>query len=323
MSVTPLLLRIRPAALSPPGELPTSPLLVSMQGLKMSIEEKTKFEDGLPFDLEEAVVYPENPTTPPPVGGTALYALRDGRWYHGESRIPNGQVIAREITAAEAIEWFKARGQNQPTRLEPAYRFQRLVDCWIVQYGTERGVFQDCNGMAYLARLLSKPHESIPAIDLMRELGKVAQAGHSVREREEQDDVEEAWVQIGSSNQEILDTEATAEYRQRMQEAIDEMREAQEDQDEITVLQCREEIEWIQKELRNAYPKAGTPGALTGGDPQEKARVAVRQAIARAYRKLRQGQRPMTRLASYLAEHIETGSSCVYRPAPADREWET
>lgn len=150
---------------------------------------------------------------------------------------------------------------------------------------------RELKGLHYLRLLLARPHLPIPA----RELSD-AVAGHP-GESVAQPAVEPA-----------LDRVALASYRSRLAEIDDEL-DAGGDAARVEKLEAEREA--LLAELRSAAGLGGR--ARVGGSSDERARVAVRKAIAAAIDRVRAVDASLGRL---LEVTVSTGTVCCYEPDP-------
>src|SRR5215472_17153896 len=107
----------------------------------------------------------------------------------------------------------------------------------------------------------------------------------------------------------ILDARATAQYRERLAEARQELEEAGAAADLGRAARARHEIDSITDQLTAAYGLGGR--ARTAGDPVERLRKAVTNQIRRALERIRAVHPDLGR---HLGNALRTGFVCTYRP---------
>ncbi|HWM18068.1 MAG TPA: hypothetical protein VNO51_00150, partial [Ilumatobacteraceae bacterium] len=164
---------------------------------------------------------------------------------------------------------------------------------WVVAAGEREVVAPDLVGFAYLGTLLAHPGEEIPAIELCGGAA-VDDTGHS-----------------------MIDREALDSYRDRVREIDVALVAAEEDSDLGRVDQLRDEREALRSELSSVLAVNGRPRRFV--DSTERARTAVRKAIARAIDTIDASDDD---LGAELRQTISTGRSCVYVPDPRrPRRW--
>ncbi len=160
---------------------------------------------------------------------------------------------------------------------------------WLVQLGSSRALIRDLTGMRYLAALLARPDDAVPATMLM--------GGEAQPQR--------------PSLQPILDDRARAAYRARALALVDELAAARRRGDGPTVDRLEAEAEAIEGELRSQHRPDGR--ARVFADSDERARTAVRKAIKRAIDEIGTAE---AAIAEHLRDRITTGASCSYRSRP-------
>lgn len=143
-------------------------------------------------------------------------------------------------------------------------------------------------GMTYLGCLVSQPGQAIAAIDL---------AG--------------APALVSTTNQDLLDTEAVARYRRRVDELRTELDRADARGDEARSVATRQELDAVLQELRSASGLGGRRRAFT--DTPERARTSVQKALRRAVSAIAAHDR---HLGDIIESRLVTGTRCVFYGAP-------
>lgn len=160
---------------------------------------------------------------------------------------------------------------------------------WVVALDDRRVRVASLVGMRYLAELLTRPGQSIPALTLA--------SGGTVRR--------------SSSPHELLDGEARAAYRARAEELTAELAEAEADNDLVRAERFRLELDALVDALESAIGLGGRSRAFT--DPAERARSAVSKAIKRAIDVVDDAS---PAIADALRDTIQCGTMCSYVPNP-------
>jgi hypothetical protein len=189
-----------------------------------------------------------------------------------------------------------ARQPSQPTRLAARVVHLRPLAggaAWSVGPDGAQQMLPDLKGLHYLRVLLMRPAADVPALELAALV-----AGHATV-------VSEAHVG------EQADRRALASYRARLRDIDAELAEAQGWADPARVERLSVEREALLDEIRNATGLGGRP-RVTGGSA-ERARVAVRKAIAAALSRVEEHDAATARL---LRASIHTGGTCRYDPDP-------
>ncbi|CCH30701.1 AAA family ATPase [Actinosynnema sp. NPDC047251] len=164
-----------------------------------------------------------------------------------------------------------------------ADEFRRDGDVWSLSYGGTTVRMPDSKGLRDLHVLLGSPGVPVPAVSLLD-----PEAVPSAR--------------LGGDP--VLDDEAKAAYRQRLERLDEEIDNAY---DDVRAAALDRERTALLEELRAAAGLGGRTRRL--GDEAERARKSVTARIRDALRKLADRH---PELAAHLREHVSTGSTCVY-----------
>jgi hypothetical protein len=168
---------------------------------------------------------------------------------------------------------------------------------WTVGRDGAEVLLPDMKGLHYLRALLRRPGADVAALDLsaLRSAGSVVESD------------------VG----EQVDRQALAAYRQRLRDLDDELAEAEDWADPARVDRLRAEREAVLAEVRRVTGLGGR--TRTVGGSNERARVAVRKAIAAALDRIDAADPATARL---LRASVRTGSTCRFEPDPDARlEW--
>jgi uncharacterized membrane protein len=156
----------------------------------------------------------------------------------------------------------------------------------------------DMRGLHYLYALVQRPGVELSALDMTSLV-----VGHGS-------------VVEGDAG-ERLDRRALAAYRQRLRDIDEELDEAQSWGDIDRVDRIEAERDALLREVSSATGLSGR--ARSSGGSAERARVAVRKAIATVLERLDADDPPTARL---LRRTVHTGRVCRYEPDPdAPIEW--
>jgi hypothetical protein len=153
---------------------------------------------------------------------------------------------------------------------------------------------RDMRGLHYLRLVLQRPGVDIAARDLSD-----AVAGHPGA----------GLVEGGAG--EVLDRQALESYRRRLAEIDEDLDQARTWSDTGRVARLGEERDALLDQLRTATGLAGRHRVATS--TSERARVAVRKAIATAIDRIAAVDPPSGRL---LRDTVSTGTACRYDPDP-------
>jgi tetratricopeptide (TPR) repeat protein len=172
--------------------------------------------------------------------------------------------------------------------------FEREGDYWTLAHAGEVVRVRDLRGLSYLAALLARPHDSIPALDLIAEVAP--------RELE-------APAAFTGDAGELLDADARRAYVARLRELSAELEEARDDGDIGRAERLAAESELLQQELSRAFGLTGR--ARVAGSAAERARVSVTRAIRKAIDEV---ERVHPALGKHLRQSVRTGRLCSYEP---------
>jgi hypothetical protein len=164
---------------------------------------------------------------------------------------------------------------------------------WSVGPAGEARLLPDMKGLHYLRALLQRPGVEITALEM-----SAMAAGHGT-----------AVAEPGAG--ERLDRRALTAYRNRLREIDEELDEAQSWNDHARAERIEAEREALLRELAGATGLGGRARPM--GGTAERARVAVRKAIAAALDRI-DAEDPAT--ARLLRRTVHTGSACRYEPDP-------
>jgi FHA domain len=187
--------------------------------------------------------------------------------------------------------------------------FRREADYWTISYEGQVIRVRDSKGLQYIAELLRHPGVEFHVLDLVG----VGAAG-SERELEgplRNAPSSELGMHVGrlADAGKVLDSEARAQYKKRLEDLNDELREAESFNDVERAARAREEIEFLTQELAGAVGLGGRDRKAASS--AERARVSVTKAIKTAERRIAESHAD---LANYLSVTIRTGMFCSYLP---------
>src|SRR5262249_50142796 len=135
-------------------------------------------------------------------------------------------------------------------------RFQREGEYWTVSYDGSVVRLKDSKGLRQIAMLLAQPGKELHATDLEALVGRPAEPGApgSGRRADHGElDARRDWGDAG----ELLDAEARAAYKARLDDLQEEIDEAEEFNDPVRAERAREEREFLIRELARAVGIGG------------------------------------------------------------------
>ena len=175
--------------------------------------------------------------------------------------------------------------------------FRQEGEYWTLAYGGKTARLRDTKGLAYIARLLAEPGRDLHVRDLA-----------TTNQQSEPGNGSEP-VYVEGDLGVILDARATAQYKERLAEARQELDEATAAGDLGLAARARHEIESLTEQLAAAYGLGGRP--RTAGDRGERVRKAVTNQIRRALDRISAAHPDLGRHLTYA---LRTGVVCTYRP---------
>jgi hypothetical protein len=164
---------------------------------------------------------------------------------------------------------------------------------WVGREGALTAI-RDVKGLHYLRIMLQRPGADIPAIDLSDTV-----AGHP------------GTGSAGGDVGEVLDKQALSAYRRRLAEIDADLDEARSWADTGRAAKLAAERDALLEQLRGATGLGGRP--RVSGSAHERARIAVRKAIANAIERVAVADPSLGRL---LSDTVTTGAVCRYDPDP-------
>lgn len=202
----------------------------------------------------------------------------------------------QERVAAQVTEILALRG------LGGTAMFRQEGEFWTVAFEGAAFRLKDSKGLHYIAALLRGPGREIHALDLVAPMAAVGA---------------EAAVVAGDAGV-ILDPEAKAQYRARLDELEDELAEAERFHDPERAARASEEREFIAHEIASAVGLGGRD--RKAASDAERARVNVTRAIKAVVDRIAENS---PALAKHFEATLHTGTFCSYVPDPrATLRWE-
>jgi hypothetical protein len=184
-------------------------------------------------------------------------------------------------------------GAAQPSPAQVMHLHRDGPSGWTIGRDGATAALPDLKGLHYLRVLIERPGVDVAAAELA-----AAVTG--------------APAVTDSGGGELIDRRALAAYRQRLAELDGELDEARSWADEARLARLRLEREALLTEVRAAAGPGGRRRRF--GSAGERARVAVRKAIAAALDRIGQHDPALARL---LRDTVHTGAACRYDPDPA------
>ncbi|MFH8616586.1 ATP-binding protein [Streptomyces sp. NPDC017979] len=177
----------------------------------------------------------------------------------------------------------------------PTAQFHREGAVWALVFEGRVAHMPDAKGLRDLHALLTHAGDDLSAVQLLAPEGGA-----------------EVIAARGLGGDPVLDEEAKASYRRRLERLDEEIDRAAELGDERRATEYSRERDALLDELRTAAGLGGRTRRL--GDEAERARKTVTARIRDALRRMQQLH---PELAAHLKESVTTGAHCSYRPARA------
>jgi len=199
-----------------------------------------------------------------------------------------------------ATWWLDRLGREAVTTVPPprggVAHLRRDGTGWTVGFDHATFGLPDVKGLHYLRELLARPAADVAAAELA-----AAGAGHPGTVLSEP----------GDGAGPLADAQALAAYRRRLRDLDEELDQARSWADEGRTARLGLEREALLAELRATAGLGGRPRRFAAAD--ERARVAVRKAIAAALTRIEERDPSLGRL---LRDTVRTGAHCRYDPDP-------
>jgi tetratricopeptide (TPR) repeat protein len=194
-----------------------------------------------------------------------------------------------------ADEWRSRADSSTHDVVEPdAGVLRQDGDQWVVLAGDRCAITPDLVGVRYLGTLLTHPGAEISAVELCGGVAGIDAGAHEVVDRTTIDAYRRRVVELDAA----LDAAKAADDRRRAR-------------------RLGEEREALRAELASVLAVSGRSRRFV--DSAERARTAVRKAIARAIDAIAESDEA---IGSELRATISTGRSCTYAPDPhRPRRW--
>jgi hypothetical protein len=212
-------------------------------------------------------------------------------------------------SSRELVESLDESHASSPVRrpLEQAV-FMRQGDYWTIRYQEQAAILKATRGLDCLCYLLRHPWLDVHVIQLLTTRVDSAQLKLFGSLRRAGGDVVTAGLQDAGP---ILDSQAKAEYKRRIDELRKDLEEAERFNDSYRATRARSKIDAIAEQLAAAVGLGGRDRRASSD--AERARSAVTKRIKVTISKIAEVIPP---LGSHLAARIKTGYFCSYNPHP-------
>jgi hypothetical protein len=210
------------------------------------------------------------------------------RWRHA------AHSAYRRIGARSWEQALDGPGPRRPAPARCVYLQYEDTGAWTVGNAGDTFTLADLKGLHYLRYVIQRPGTDIAALALSD-----AVSDHPGATHEEAD--------LG----EVLDATALSSYRRRLSELDNQLETADQRGDQATAERLSTERDALVSQLRAASGLGGRTRRT--GASTERARIAVRRAIATALKQIDLHAPDVARL---LRDSVRTGRACRYDPNP-------
>jgi hypothetical protein len=194
---------------------------------------------------------------------------------------------------------------REPTPAPAHDLFRREGEYWTIAYEGSTFRLRDTKGLSYLAALLHNPARELFALDQVRLC-----SNHSGDDFPRLGFGSLIAGEPGDAGA-LLDWQAKAEYRQRLEDLREEVDHAERANDRERATKAREEIDFLVDELARAAGLGGRDRKAASA--VERARQSVTIAIRTALKKISESSPALGR---HLSATVRTGKFCTYTPDP-------
>jgi tetratricopeptide (TPR) repeat protein len=198
----------------------------------------------------------------------------------------------------------RVRGQATATGAGSAPRsatLRRDNRGWVAACGDTRARLGDTKGLRYLAELLRCPGVERHALDLVDRVEGVATAASGLDRR-----------RLGDAG-EVLDAQARAAYRRRIEALRGEIDDALESGAEETAITLQDELDQLVGQMAQAFGLGGR--SRRASSAAERSRLNVTRALRAATAKLTEA---LPEAGTVLDARVRTGLYCAYEPLDDD-----
>lgn len=193
------------------------------------------------------------------------------------------------------------RLQAEEHRLE--YALARHGELWTLTHHGEQSPVRHSKGVAYIAQLLRHPNRDILALNLLNSVAADPDATSAPQIAEQRAEVGR---RRGTFVDRVFDAKARQAYEVRLDELEDELSQAEADGDPERVLELRDEMAQLEREVARGVGLGGRNRAVSD---VERARISVTRAIRTGLAHIAEGA---PGAATVLARRIRTGTYCCY-----------
>jgi DNA-binding response OmpR family regulator len=231
------------------------------------------------------------------------------------ARVRTSLRLKRAIDAT--LDSLRQEAPQPPPEAHDAV-FRQEGDYWTLAYQGSVCRLKDLKGLHYLAFLLDRPGEACHVVALVTAVDHPQGPPATPALSADQLATHHVHVDGLGDAGTVLDPQAKAAYKRRLDELQAHVEEAQRWNDLARVTTAQAEIEFLTAELAAAVGLGGRDRRVASST--ERARLIVTKAIRASLHKLRDNH---PALGHHLATSITTGTFCTYTPDPtAPLSWQ-
>lgn len=227
-----------------------------------------------------------------------------------QTALKRKQAVERKLKQQETGDGQQATGNRQQEKKHGTDTvFRREGEYWTIAYQGKVCRVRDTLGLRYLAFLLGAPHQQIHVLDLVASVEDPQE--NIAAEGRDPAGLVEAGLRVSRLGDagEMLDSQAKASYKRRLEELREKLAEAQAGSDPERVARVQQEIDFLTEEIVSGIGLGGRDRRAASA--AERARVNVTRAIKAALQRLSIHHRA---LSLHLTRTINTGTFCSYTP---------
>jgi hypothetical protein len=184
--------------------------------------------------------------------------------------------------------------------------FTRQGDYWVIRYQGNIAFLKSTRGHCCLALLLRHPGREFHVSELLDQ-----QSAHAPICKADGREIALSRVRSLFDAGAVLDAQAKAEYKCRLDDLRRDLAEAERSNDLARAERARFEINAIAEQIASLVGFGGRDRKF--GSEAERARCAVTKRIKNSIKKIGEA---IPSLRSHLSSHIKTGYFCSYNPNP-------
>lgn len=185
------------------------------------------------------------------------------------------------------------------------HRLEKEGNSWVIHYAGKQTPVGSTKGMTYIAELLRHPDREILAIDLIRAFnGEPATTSAPPRSAASRGIIRTR----KHFTEDVVDAKARRAYQRQLASLESELSIAEADGDPERVLELRDEIDQLERELSRGI---GLGGRIRQSSDVERARISVTRTIHLAMGRIAEAA---PEAGAALARCIRTGTYCCYVP---------